>query len=85
MSLSELLNYLMIAFLSIFSILGIFSMIFLIYLLKRLNQIKAQLDNANEKIGSFKESVNVISKSIDIFRSIFGNTNKNKNNSNSKE
>ncbi|MEC7837417.1 MAG: hypothetical protein VX523_01685 [Chloroflexota bacterium] len=50
-----------------------------------MNQIKAQLDNANEKIGSFKESVNVISKSIDIFRSIFGNTNKNKNNSNSKE
>lgn len=83
MSLSELQNYLMIAFLSIFSFLGLFITYFLISLMRKINQIKDQLDNANEKIGSFKESVNVISKSIDVFRSIFGNTNK--NNKNSKE
>jgi len=73
----------MIAFLSIFSFLGLFITYFLISLMRKINQIKDQLDNANEKIGSFKESVNVISKSIDVFRSIFGNTNK--NNKNSKE
>jgi len=83
LSLSELQNYLMIAFLSIFSFLGLFITYFLISLMRKINQIKDQLDNANEKIGSFKESVNVISKSIDVFRSIFGNTNK--NNKNSKE
>jgi predicted membrane protein len=69
----------MIAFLVIFSFLGIFVTIFLIYVLRAINQIKVQFDNANEKIGTFKESVNVISKSIDIFRSIFGNAKNNNN------
>jgi len=79
LTLSELQNYLMIAFLVIFSFLGIFVTIFLIYVLRAINQIKVQFDNANEKIGTFKESVNVISKSIDIFRSIFGNAKNNNN------
>ncbi|MBC78977.1 MAG: hypothetical protein CL745_05175 [Chloroflexi bacterium] len=78
MTLSELENYLMIAFLAIFSFLGIFIIIFLIFILRKINQIKVQLDSANEKIGSFKESLNVINKSLDIFRSIFGKSKKNK-------
>ena len=78
MTLSELENYLMIAFLAIFSFLGIFIIIFLIFILRKINQIKVQLDSANEKIGSFKESFNVINKSLDIFRSIFGKSKKNK-------
>ncbi len=78
MTLSELENYLMIAFLAIFSFLGIFIIIFLIFILRKFNQIKVQLDSANEKIGSFKESLNVINKSLDIFRSIFGKSKKNK-------
>ncbi|MBK90376.1 MAG: hypothetical protein CL772_04275 [Chloroflexi bacterium] len=68
----------MIAFLAIFSFLGIFIIIFLIFILRKINQIKVQLDSANEKIGSFKESLNVINKSLDIFRSIFGKSKKNK-------
>jgi len=78
LTLSELENYLMIAFLAIFSFLGIFIIIFLIFILRKINQIKVQLDSANEKIGSFKESLNVINKSLDIFRSIFGKSKKNK-------
>ena len=77
MTLSELENYLMVSFLAIFSFLGIFLIIFLIFILRKINQIKIQIDSANEKIGSFKESLNVINKSVELFRSIFG---KSKNN-----
>ena len=80
MSLSELVDYLMIAFLAVFSFFGIFLTIFLIFLIRKINQIKVQFENANEKIVSFKESINVISKCVDIFKSIF-----NKPKSNNKE
>ncbi len=80
MSLSELLDYLMIAFLAVYLFFGIFLTIFLIFLIRKINQIKIQFENANEKIVSFKESINVISKSVDIFKSIF-----NKPKSNNKE
>ena len=78
MTLSELENYLMVAFLAIFSFLGIFLIIFLIFILRKINQIKIQIDSANEKIGSFKESLNVINKSVELFRSIFGKSKNNK-------
>lgn len=78
MTLSELENYLMVSFLAIFSFLGIFLIIFLIFILRKINQIKIQIDSANEKIGSFKESLNVINKSVELFRSIFGKSKNNK-------
>jgi len=78
LTLSELENYLMVSFLAIFSFLGIFLIIFLIFILRKINQIKIQIDSANEKIGSFKESLNVINKSVELFRSIFGKSKNNK-------
>ena len=78
MSLAEIQDYLMIVFLAVFSFLGIFLLIFLIYLLRKINKLVNQFETANEKIGSFKESINVIGKSIDVFRSIFGKTKKSK-------
>tara|TARA_B100001142_G_scaffold39563_1_gene35041 strand:- start:1007 stop:1246 length:240 start_codon:yes stop_codon:yes gene_type:complete len=78
LTLAELENYLMVAFLAIFSFLGIFTIIFLIFILRTIKKIKVELDTANEKIGSFKESLNVINKSVDLFRSIFGNSKTNK-------
>jgi hypothetical protein len=68
----------MVSFLAIFSFLGIFLIIFLIFILRKINQIKIQIDSANEKIGSFKESLNVINKSVELFRSIFGKSKNNK-------
>jgi len=78
LSLAEIQDYLMIVFLAVFSFLGIFLLIFLIYLLRKINKLVNQFEAANEKIGSFKESINVIGKSIDVFRSIFGTTKKSK-------
>ncbi|MED5284108.1 MAG: hypothetical protein VX552_04445 [Chloroflexota bacterium] len=78
MSLSEIQDYLMIVFLAVFSFLGIFLLIFLVYLLRKINKLVNQFESANQKIGSFKESINVIGKSVDVFRSIFGTTRKSK-------
>jgi|TARA_B100000214_G_scaffold300617_1_gene230897 predicted PurR-regulated permease PerM len=68
----------MIVFLAVFSFLGIFLLIFLVYLLRKINKLVNQFESANQKIGSFKESINVIGKSVDVFRSIFGTTRKSK-------
>jgi hypothetical protein len=68
----------MVSFLAVFSFLGLFLIIFLIFILRKINQIKIQIDSANEKIGSFKESLNVINKSVELFRSIFGKSKNNK-------
>jgi len=78
LSLSEIQDYLMIVFLAVFSFLGIFLLIFLVYLLRKINKLVNQFESANQKIGSFKESINVIGKSVDVFRSIFGTTRKSK-------
>ncbi|MBL39900.1 MAG: hypothetical protein CL761_01050 [Chloroflexi bacterium] len=80
MNISELIDYLTVAFLLIFSFMGILFSIALIVFIRNVNKIKNQFDTANEKIDSFKESITTINKSVEIFKSLFGFSSKKSNN-----
>ena len=71
---------LLIFFLIVFSLLGIFLTFFLIVLFRQINKITHQFETANDKIDSFKESMNTVNKSIDLFKSIFFRSSKNNTN-----
>ena len=45
---------------------------------RNINKIKNQLESANEKIESFKDSMSTINKSVDIVKSVFGYSKKTK-------
>ena len=72
MNIAEIIDYLTIIFLIIFSILGLFLFIALMGITRNINKIKNQLESANEKIESFKDSMSTINKSVDIFKSVLG-------------
>lgn len=80
MILEEFIDYLLIFFLIVFSLLGIFLTFFLIVLFRQINKITHQFETANDKIDSFKESMNTVNKSIDLFKSIFFRSSKNNTN-----
>ena len=52
MNIAEIIDYLTIIFLIIFSILGLFLFIALMGITRNINKIKNQLESANEKIES---------------------------------
>ena len=68
----------LVIFLIIFSILGLFLFIALMGITRNINKIKNQLESANEKIESFKDSMSTINKSVDIVKSVFGYSKKTK-------
>jgi len=78
--LEEIKDYLLILFLIIFSLMGLILTIFLIVLFRQIKAIKHQFETANDKIESFKESMNTVNKSIDLFKSIFFRSSKNNTN-----
>ena len=78
MNIAEIIDYLTIIFLIIFSILGLFLFIALMGITRNVNKIKNQLESANEKIESFKDSMSTINKSVDIVKSVFGYSKKTK-------
>ena len=80
MILEEFIDYLLIFSLIVFSLLGIFLTFFLIVLFRQINKIRHQFETANDKIDSFKESINTVNKSIDLFKSIFFRSSKNNTN-----
>ena len=78
MNIAEIIDYLTIIFLIIFSILGLFLFIALMGITRNINKIKNQLESANEKKESFNDSISTINKAVDIVKSVFGYSKKTK-------